>query len=169
MKDEVQAAVVAFFERLSEGDVEDVWRLVAPNLRLALVQNVIWHTQDRRAILSGAFDDVAAGLADESPNSPDWPSMQRGLLRTLVDAYGHIDLNHWGPTRARPVAVDSEAVLLLDRRDGEVWEPGTYRRATSVIVSFDPDAREWRVSGLGRLPAEPGWPPDTHPGAVEWD
>lgn len=146
---------------LDQGDVAAAWPLTDPNLRLALVQNLIWANQDNlgRPWSPDIGDEMAAALSQSSPTHPDWPAMQRGLLRILRGVWeGSPPPSTWGAMRPRVVdPVHELLVFVPDIPEGQYVQPGGTVGGYPILMSSQDDG--WLVAGFQEFPPTPGWPP----------
>jgi len=146
----------------------EVWRQMAPDYRLSLVQLWLAHNPEALNDPSAASldrDELAGCLAAEEPEHVLFRHVARVSLRELRNSFGDVDISEIAPgTRPRLVGPDLELVRLfylpdLERDDAGnyVFAAGATARALSVLVNRT--AAGWAVAGVGEGLLRPGWPP----------
>jgi hypothetical protein len=133
------------------GDMATVWAVTDPDLRLALVQSFILGYP----IESDNRDDLAGSIA--RGEMPWWPVFAAWRLERWQNTFTS-DMLEWG-TRAghHLVSADLELVVFADHQGGRV-RAGTPALMQSFVCRLGGDG-VWRVAGIGRAVARPGWPP----------
>lgn len=148
-----------------EGDMGSAWRLATDNLRLCLVQTVIWTNRGGLPV-DEDLDALASLLSAADPDHPHWPSMSRGLRTTLRRKWdGLPDLGQLPSLQPKPIDPTHELVILIHDAEGRrSIAHGESFVFSGLLMQRDDDV--WLTAGFGERPPEPGWPPNYHEGPI---
>ncbi|MBC6456370.1 hypothetical protein [Actinomadura sp. HBU206391] len=146
------ALAFAIVDVLRRGAIDELWRTVDPQFRLALAQMWIWRNRDalddelRAEGISQ--DNLAAELAEASPQHPLWAQCARVTLRTILQAVGDLDqelgspADHDRSARASSWSSSARRTSFPSTRTGSptsrpAWKPNASRSSCG----------SWTVSG----------------------
>lgn len=140
------------------GDISAAWPLTDPNLRLALVQEVLGDTFDQSAG-PWVLDQHAWALAQDQPTHPDWSSVQDRILGFLRAHWqSERPPGEWGALRPRVIDASHELVLFMPEPPEGNRLPASGFADTYPILMAMREA-QWLVAGFLDRPPTPGWPP----------
>lgn len=142
-----------------DGDLMAAWPLTEKNLRMCLVQQVLWARSSGPSADEWVLDQHAWALSQEEPNHPEWATVQEEVLSALRAKWESAPPpDQWGAIRPRVVDGKHELVLFLPDVPSGQRVPADGRADVFPLLMERAEGR-WLVAGFLDKPPTPGWPP----------
>jgi hypothetical protein len=143
---------------LRRGSLAVAWPLTDPDNRESLAESWVAENQDHPALAGEDLETIVEDLASLEPERLElWHYFDASTVLCFRSALANVDLDSWGwATNPRPVAIDFEAVILVDAgpldEDNRPTAPGPYP-AIGFLMHYVEGA--WLVNAVTSPEEEP--------------
>jgi hypothetical protein len=134
---------------LDDGDLETAWGVADVELRRELANAWVTANESHPSIRARSREVIMTALVDGAADHPLWPHFAVSAIEEFRDAWSKVDTATWGwATGPRPVTIDTEVVLFVDRTgvpDGPLPHD-MLAQALALLMRYD--GSRWWVAAL---------------------